>query len=382
MKKKYLAIVAVVIFIIGAIGIALYSLEWEKKETEIGLSEEAKQNPLLAAEMFLANKQITLSKLLQESDFLVNKQITLSTNSTLIIDEAALIEYIGMEQAIIKWVKSGGHLVYLLSSRRDKLAINDNQILALTNVTVHEAEKTVKPSIILEAKEGNLSYKKEHYSVEWYFPYSYYLEDCPGTALRLKNSENVIICDLGLDNGYITFIPSIHPISTAGLRYLDHGELLLWLVGDNSKVWYLPSLQSPNWLLSLWQWSWLVLVLSVMSMLSFMWHVAIRIGLPKTPHSSSKSYFSEHIEAVGNFMIKHQQHRYLKQALLNDLEKAMELRSPRYRQLPVSEQALLVSKLTGKDKKTIEQLLTQELPVDDSARMQFVKTFKQLRNAL
>ena len=378
MSKLAIILSIVVVLLVGLIGISLYSLEWEYVEKEIGLSREANKEPLLASTLFLSAYDTQLSTLANESEFLISNEIILNTDSSLIIDEAVLAEYNNVEQALLAWVNKGGHLIYLLSPRRDTLPIGENSLLTQTAVSITEAKPIVYPYSVVQEIEANVEYE----GLQWNIPHNYYFEGCEGTSFSLIKTDNVVVCDISLGNGFITFIPSIHPLSTHGLRHLDHGEFLLWLIGDNNQIWYLPSLEATDWLVLLWQWSWLFVVLFVITAISFMWYLSIRLGLPHTPHESLKNVFSDHIEAVGNFLIKHDQHEKLKLALLHDLEQTLELRNPRYKQLSMNEKVSFISQITGKNEQVIEQLLSQELPIEETARVQFVKNFKELRNAI
>lgn len=381
MKKQSLIIIIIGLFI-SLVLYGLYSLEWEYIEKEVGLSEEAIAEPLLAAKTFLLTKDIYFQALEKENEFFKEGKITLAFNTTFIIDEAALVEYKNIENALINWVREGGHLVYLLSPRRDMLTIKDNAILTQANVEVQPSHTVAWQHSVTSAPEANVKYVDENVKQDWYIPNSFYFTGCEGDAFHLIDTENAVICDLAMQNGFITFITSVHQISNASLRHLDHGEFLLWLTGDNTQLVYLPSLHSTNWLMYLWRWSSLVIILTSLCITFIMWHVSIRLGLAKTPLHLMKSTFANHIEANGNFMIKHEYYQHLKQALLTDLERAMELRSPRYKSLTSAEKAKLLSQITGKNKQTIEQLLTQDLPADEAARVQFVRTFKELRKAL
>lgn len=379
-KKMLLLVSALVALLASTILYLVFAVEWEKVEQEVGLSEVAQQDPLLAATTFLATKNIKLSTLNVLADVMIGHQITLANNSSIIVDEAALIEYKGLEKALLTWVKNGGHLVYLLSPRHNSLT--ESALLSQASIEVIPAKEGVGRYHIFSKPTANVEYTLNNETVKWRIPYQFYFKQCAGNEVSLKKTSRVVLCDLAFEHGFITFIPSLHPISNSGLKHLDHGEFLLWLVGKNQHVWYIPSLQSENWLASLWHWSGLFLVLLTISILALMWHVSMRLGLAKTPLASEKNKFADHIEAIGNFMIKQQHHEHLKQALVHDIEQVMELRNPRFKQLPPAEQAQLLSQVTGKNQQVIEQLLTEALPTEDNARLQFVKTFKELRKAL
>lgn len=383
MSKSAWLISIVGALFIAFVGFSLWSLEWEKTEIETGFSEEARKDPLIAAKRFLASKQVELKKLTGQEDFIASRAITLDKNSSFIVDEAALSEYHHFEKALLQWVEAGGHLIYLMSPRRDSLEIANSLILQSTNISIVPSENRAFRLNLFAKPDANIEFEQhENEYLTWYMPYQFAIENCQGEALKVKNSETTVICDQALGGGFITFMSSIHPISNDGLRHLDHGELLLWLVGENNYLWYLPSLNSPNWLITLWRWSNLFVVTFVALLLLIMWFLAVRFGRARTPHSVDKNIFAEHIQATGNLLVQQSQFKHLKQVLLTDIEHAMEVRSPRFKQLSVEEQSELLSQLSGLNKQSIIRILSEDLPEGESDRFHYIKLFKQLRNAL
>ena len=372
------------ISLFGVIFIALlvFSLEWEKVEQEVGLTKKANVDPLLASRLFLQKKNIIFSKLNEEDQFFINGKITFPTDRSLIIDEAVLNEYIHLESAILEWVEAGGHLVYLLSPRREMFGLNENQLLVKSGVGVIDAGDSSRKYGFLEQPEANLVLKNGDDILAINLPHQNYFTGCEAMSYQLKDTDSTLICELSFSQGFITFLPSIHPFSNSSLRHLDHGEFLLWLVGSNKQLLYLPSMKESNWLLLLWNWSWQFIILIVLTLIVMMWNAAIRLGLPTTPTHSMKNLFADHIEAVGNFMINQNHHAELKMALLKDLEVAIEKRNPVYKQLTVTQQAGVISQFTGKNRDEIEQLLIKPLPADDVVRLQYIKLFKELRDLL
>ncbi|MEI6895717.1 MAG: hypothetical protein V5789_14055 [Colwellia sp.] len=380
-KKKYLLLL-ILLFALSVMAYLSFSAKWERVEQEIGLSEKARVNPLLAATLLLQEKGLTLNKLDDVSQIFQAGKITLPTGYRLIIDEAVFTEIDLFEQAIVKWVKAGGHLIYVLSPRRNILYLDNNQLLTLSGVTIMEAKNPKRRTAVTESPTVNINLALDKYSLELSMPYSHYFTHCEGKLFQTLKQDLTLICEASIANGAITFIPSIHPISNSSLKHVDHGEFLLWLAGEKRGLLYLPSLNTKSWLVLIWDWSWQFIMLSLLCLLLYMWHVAMRIGLPETPSLTIKNLFADHIEAVGNFMITHHHHQKLKMALLKDLEYVMEKRNPTYKQLNIPEQANLISQSTGKSSAKIKQLLTEPLPINDTERLLFIKSFKELRNLL
>ena len=414
MHKKYFysGLIILVILLIAYITLVL---QWEKIEIETGLSTKAKENPLLASKLLLAKNNISFVYLSSPKSIFTQGKISLNTSTSLMVDEAALLEYPTLENALLDWVAKGGHLIYILSPQRSALNIDDNStLLEQLSLQVQSNEDLFyTPQQILSQPKANIFITDNNKTLSLYIPFTYFFDSCAGKSYTLtkyknvelkkhqentndiknsiNNNENkalkeetdiILICDMSYQQGFITFLPSIHTLSTQSLKHLDHGAFLLWLVSKNKDLYYLPSFKTSNWLVKLWQWSWLFIVLIVLIIISFIWYLATRFGSAITPIGENKSLFTDHITAMGNFLYRHDHDQQLKQALILDLEQAIENRNVYYKHLSDDEKAQLISQLTGKELNTIKQLLNQELPKQALARIQYIQLFKALRKAL
>lgn len=383
MNKTRNFLIALCVVAVVLVGIVVASFDWEYVENEVGLSSEAQENPLLAAQLFLQTKGKQLQRYDDATDLIYNNKVNLPENEVLIIDEGILAELdYGTTEVISQWIESGGHLVYLPSARRDILALDNNQLLSWAGISIIDSEEYAFRSFVTEEFEANAAINTDYgqFNVRIYAPYVF--QDCAGEEITQLETEQVLICDLSYGEGFLTFIPSLDAISNNGLRQLDHGEYLLWLTGTRDKINYLPSLKSFNWFSLIWQKSTAVIVLTGAVLLMLLWHFGMRLGLPMSPIESEKNLFAEHLSATGSFLNRHGYHQQMHQALVQDIDQQMEKRNPKYKSLPVSEQAKLLSQLTGKNEQHIQALLSQELPKEADARVQHIKWFKELRNLL
>ncbi len=407
MNKKHFIIGTLILAISVLIAYLTLVVKWEKVELEVGLSQAAKEEPLLAAKLLLEKHNISFTRLKSADSILQNNKITLNHNTSLMIDEAALLEHPQLEAAILEWVASGGHLIYVLSPQRSALNIDINtSLLDVLELAVQNNEDLYNPPYyILSKPQANTQLKEQQQTLSLYQPFTYSFSRCSGKSHYLiKNKvvvdkskskddivtenanadfdENIIlICDTNYQQGFITFLPSIYALSTQSLKHLDHGAFLLWLVGKNDHLYYLPSFKTSNWLIKLWQWSWLAILLIVVAMIASIWYLAIRFGSAVTPINENKSLFKDHIRAMGNFLYAYHDQQ-LKKAILLDLEQAIANRNSHYKKMSNHEKAQVLSQLTGKDISTIKQLLTQDIPKQAHARIQYIQLFKALRKAL
>lgn len=392
---KLLLIGLLVLFIVG-IGFAIFSQDWKEVEKKVGLSEDAAKNPLLAAELLLKNYDKSVSRVTKTEEFLVNKNLILEQNSSFIVDEAALFEHPHFVNALSDWVKAGGHLVYVLSPRRGQLNLDDNPFVKVAGLSVVEKDGGFGRQRLLLPVYPNLEMEYNQSSLQLYLPYKYSFSDCPGVSyekrrwnIKDKQFEEAkegeseqLICEVGYYQGFVTFIPSIDIISNRGLLHLDHGAFLMWLIGKNDSLYYLPSLKASNWLLAFWQWSWQFFVSLVVLGLFILWFVGMRFGRARVPIQDSKVPFVRHVRATGQFLSSHGHSDVLQQALNTDIFTIVELRQPSVKHMTNAQQAETISELTGIEATQISDLLFSPLPEDSTERTKTINLYKQLREAL
>ena len=127
MKLKYVLIAGLVL--LGFIIVGVASLEWEKKEFEIGFhSDVAKDNFTMAQRLLNANgiNWIKDKHLAAHAD---SEQIRIDPHTILIVDEAVLADSYQLDQQLAEWVAEGGRLVYVLNRQRDELALDNTFFL-------------------------------------------------------------------------------------------------------------------------------------------------------------------------------------------------------------------------------------------------------------
>ncbi len=418
MRFRNIFLYALLSILFGIILLSIINLEWKKVEREIGLNQAARKDPLLVANLLLADTNRSAEILGNKTQFLNNEEITIDINNTFVVNEATLFEYPNFKEALTKWISSGGHLVYVISPNRDSLNPAYFPYLGAADIEVVLESNWQNRQNVLHSPIANLSLEYESSILQLYLPYKYYFSGCSGTShvalddrhrpktetdetleellqpSEFAESNNTstnstaakiakeLICEIKFDDGFITFVPSIDIISNHGLRHLDHGAFLHWLIGDNEKLYYLPSLKATNWLAALWLWSWQLVTVFIALVISILWYFLVRIGPALTPLSDKKVPFTEHVIALGQFMQANGHEDELKRALIKDIEIAMEFKHVSFKHLSVTEQAKILSKLTGKDLSTIQLILEQPLPNNEPDRIKTIKLFKQLRKAI
>ncbi len=382
MKLKYVLIAALVLLCLFVIaGIA--SIEWQKKEIEIGFhSDVAKDNFTMAQRLLKANG-IDWSKNKRLAEQAQSDELNIDPQSILILDEAVLADSYQLDVQLSDWVAKGGRLIYVLNSLRDELAIDSTVFFSQLGINVESQEDVFEYDFAM-LKEG---YKNstlpidENTQLDLELSRAFFIEHCPGVSTNNDNGDT-LMCDFAFGQGRVIVMPSLLPFTNYRLRHLDHGSLLLWLSKGAEKVTYVPYLTYPNWFAKLWHWSWQFVVALLLLIVLSVWHISSRIGRSYAPDIEVKTSFNLHIRALANFYTQHGHEAVLFAALKKDFYAKVESRVPNFKILSAEKQAQIIANLTHFDKQSVAQLLASNLPESKEQRTDYINRYKQLRNAL
>ncbi|WP_024610171.1 DUF4350 domain-containing protein [Pseudoalteromonas sp. TB64] len=383
MKRPVIVVIGVVVILIALVAKTLFSLNWQEQEVEVGFHPSVAKDSFTMAQRLLDRHEISWFKYKQFAAEADAGALTINEGTKLIIDEAALSESYELNQQLLTWIRGGGELVYVLSSQRNVLGIDNSTLFQALGITINvkENEATLSFSTNTQPnKNTDLALNSDNI-LTLKISEKYSIENCPAREVK-NDAEQVVICDMNLGDGRVTVLPSLAPFTNNNLRYLDHGSLLLWLAGDASNITYIPYLSYSNWFAKLWGWSWqLVMTLFVLIVL-WVWYVSSRIGQAYSPDTLIKASFNNHIQAVANFLIGHGHEKILIDALHRDFYSQVELRVPNFKKLTNEQQVNTIAQLTSFNQQNVTQLLSSQLPESEQQRTEYIKRFKQLRNAL
>lgn len=382
MTKRHFGFGIAFLLVIALIGYLTFIIKWQQVEQVVGLNKIGHQEPLLASIKLLEQQNINFNRLKSKDELIQQNTINYQVDNSVMIDEAVLYNEPKFANQLLAWVESGGHLIYVLSNNRDSLLLDDNAILSQLGIEVKKSDVPMVTNSVISEPAANLILETELHEIQTYLPYRHYFESCQGQIHNEKDYQHNLICDVNYGEGFITFLPGIDAFSNQGLKNLDHGALLLWLVGKNKALNYLPSFNSRGWLSSLWQWSWQFIVLAISLLLFIVWHLSLRIGLAKSPFYESQSPFNRHINAVGHFMFRQGHAQHIHKVLLDDIEQLMMKRNPIFGQLTVPDKIDLLSQLSKFEQQVIEQLYAEPVAQQNEQYVQMIKLFKALKESL
>lgn len=382
MKLKYFMI-GLLVLTVALLGSMLASVKWEKQEVEIGFQPEVAKDSFTLAQRLLASYDVKWHKDKRLASQTNPNQLTIDSNTMLVVDEAVLANSYELDQQLVQWVADGGRLVYVLNRQRDELGIDNAIFFQELGIDVTTVDDVFEFNfVLLEEGSSNTTLTiDETTQLELELSQAFKIDSCQGVQTE-NQAGDTVMCDLPFGAGRVIVLPSLAPFTNYKLRHLDHGSLLVWLTQGASKVTYVPYLSYPNWLSKLWHWSWQFVVSLLLTVVFAVWHITSRIGRAYAPDVDSKTSFNQHIRAIANFYTEHGHEARLFEALKKDFNAKVETRVPNFKMLSAHKQAEIIASLTQFDKEQVETLLSSELPESREQRTDYIKRYKQLRNAL
>lgn len=381
MKLKPI-LISLCVLLVTLIGVALWSVEWEKQEFEIGFHSEVSKDSFTMAQRLLAEHSVQWrkEKRLDENN---QQALFIEHSNMLIIDEAALGNSHTLDQQLSQWVSDGGRLVYVLNKQRDQLGLDNTVFFQDLGISVNTKEDVFEANFVMaeEGHKNSVLTLSDSTVLELELSEAFEIENCPGIATQ-NNDEQVVMCDFEFGYGHIIVMPSLAPFTNYQLRHLDHGSLLVWLTQGIDTVTYVPYLSYPNWFAQLWQWSWQWVISVLLLAGLFIWYISSRIGCAYAPDFIPIVGFKHHIHAVANFYMMNGYEQRLFNALKKDFNAKVETRVPNFKLLSEAKQAEIIANLVNFNKQQVADLLSAEIPKSQQQRTEYIKLFKQLRNAL
>lgn len=381
MKLKYI-LITLCIALVTWLSLFLYSLDWKKHEVEVGFHSDVSKDSFTMAQRLLTKHGVQWHKIKHlddnEQDSLLSKK-----KQILILDEAALNRSHGLDEQLAQWVSDGGYLVYILNKQRDELGLNNTAFFQNLGITIKTKENIFENYFVVAEQRTKNTTLTVHNNVQLDLELSraFDIKDCPGKETK-NNDDQVVMCDSSFGNGRIIIMPSMSPFINYQLRHLDHGSFLIWLTQGYETINYIPYLSYPNWFAKLWHWGWQWVISLVVLVILFIWHVSSRVGRAYAPDSMRSVSFEHHIRAVANYYTRYGFEQRLFTALKKDFHMKAESRIPNFNLLSQSQQVEVIAKLTKLDKQQVADLINMQTPKSDQQRTDYIKLYKQLRNAL
>ncbi len=308
-------VTSIVVLLLGLIYAWLTSYAEIRYSTkDLGAAKEARKNPFLAAEMFLAQQNIDVS--LERNFQLLDSEISsdhvlLITNSRKPLSETRI-------QNIWQYVEQGGHLILtaneffddakgesgapFLDKLNARLYPDEGATRSMTEEELDDLSEEDYDDYIDELNETRITFAGYEKETVAYFPRNRYLLDASGeSTFRGGTNESIHIMQYDHGEGVITVLSSNRIWNNDFIDRGDHAMLLYQLVEGSNKVWLIYNPQFDSLFSLLWQHGYYVLISALILLLSIIWFHQIKTGPVFPKFSNNSRQLLQHISAASEF---------------------------------------------------------------------------------
>lgn len=279
------------------------NFELAEREVIGGYSQEARRNPFLAAERFLARLGRDAASV-SSSDLWRNLP---ASDDVLVVFRYVPPAGAERQQLLRDWIEAGGHLIVGADST---LRIGQDHkipgLLAELGVRVHEGEGE---QMFLPGRKSQVRIEIEFADMER--PVGVTMS----TQRYLEDSEELAAVGVPLEDGYgllqyevgeglVTVLADNAFLTNHAIGDEDHALALALLVGVETvgKVWLVHDVVMPSLLDIIWQHASHALMALCIAVLLWLWKMGARLGPLLPPAQQPRRDISEHLAASANYL--------------------------------------------------------------------------------
>ncbi|HKO89166.1 MAG TPA: DUF4350 domain-containing protein [Burkholderiales bacterium] len=266
------------------------NFEYVDYREPIGMSAEAKRNPHLAAERLMTRLGTPASELRTLAG--IGK---LPSNGVLVIGDERDILTPQAREALLTWVRRGGHLITedisvdkkdplldTLGVRREEVDDEDEgRVWPLVGINLPGSERVLNVQMhqwqSIERNESIFYARSDHANHVLHFPFG---------------------------DGHVTVLNSMWFLTNGGIGKYDHAEFLAGLVRLAPQSKSIAFFNQPEDL-SIWDWllenAWAVLLTGALALALWLWQIVPRFGPIATDPQRERRSLLEHLRACGRF---------------------------------------------------------------------------------
>ncbi|MEB0046395.1 MULTISPECIES: DUF4350 domain-containing protein [unclassified Pseudomonas] len=385
-RRSWLALGALLTLLLGTLCVYLYVKATPyQKVIDRGPAPEARANPYLAAEQFLRRQGITVT---HANSLDVLPGIDPRQHSLLLLGDRSSMTPRQIDQ-VLNWTRAGGRLLFVAKALWDEKTGQSSDLL-LDRVQLHQIlSKNLKEPAPDHGADPyptltKLYLEDEDAPAYVSFDTAFHLEDPKNLAQAWANSAKAThMMQLNHGLGSITVVTDADLWKTPAIGQYDNAWLL-WYLNAGTAVTLLFNTEHDSLLTLLLRYFPQALVaLAALTALGF-WHLGVRQGPLLEPAPKARRQLQEHLRASADFMLRRRGQHSLLQALQQDILRRARRRHPGFEQLVITEQWLVLARLTRQPTRAISQALSprpkQKLSSAEFSRQ--VAHLQTLRNAL
>lgn len=341
------------------------NFEQRTREAVEGMSPAAKKNPLLAAERFL-NRLGVATESLSGRDRLLNPP---GQPGLLLVYRLGASLPAEREQALLGWVRRGGHLLVAPRQAWDEAAqTSGNRLLDSLGVQPDFLDSGPERSAVV-ASDALSNGAAEPAPVHFEMPGSdatlavafsgrRILHDSQGRAeWSVETEQGAHLLRYALGAGKITVMSDLQPFSNRSIGAHDHALLLAALAGEQRHAWLLYSSTMPVLPLLLWRQAPGLVVSSFTLVLLLLWSLTRYSGPRQRTTRPVRRNLMEHLGAAGRYLWRIDRAAGSFRRSQRVLEQAWRRRHPALGAMQRAARCQWIAKQTGLPAAAVEQAL-------------------------
>lgn len=373
------------------------ALPWKTVEIDRGYSDEARRNPFLAAELFLKQRQISVSSARGLSRL---DKLPPAAGATLLLYSNEGVLSREQTERLWRWTQQGGHLIVNANTYTADSQINPNLLFQKLGLSLEPRgdDKTVdtdKPAVIVpdatkrrkddcldedHVIDVNMDDEAEPLRVALHSDYILNNQgELAQTAVAGKHGIQLMRYFVG--KGMITVASDLRFWSNRHIACNDHAYFL-WKTVGGGEVMILSYTEAPSLINLLWRQTPLGLSLSLLLLIAWLWRRGRRFGPLRQHDHSRRRRLGEHLHASAMFAWRNKYIAASIDGLRQAIRSRMIARHPDYRQLTGAEQQALIARQTGLSVDMVSRILSQKNPDTPRQLTEIAQGLQQIRNRL
>lgn len=369
-----------VMMLVAAIGVAAttWFLATHESVTEsvwTGFRGEARRNPWLAAERFLNRVAVPAQELRTLPDLR-----TLPPDGTLIVPDAHQSISRRLREALVDWVRQGGHLIV-----EAEPAQQDDPLLEAFGVQRSAAERDthIPPSDDAGERKFDQVRLPNALAPTLVDLHAAVSLEADGAWYRAESQSGTWLVTLRFGDGVVTAIADLDYLSNGAIGSLDHAQFLWDLVRlrepatpDDSGVQPVLFFNHPG-KLSLIDWlatnAWASLTGGAAALLLWLWHVIPRFGPVMPDPERTRRSLLDHLRASGRFLWSNGHAKRLLESSRRACLRRIDRSLPHFSSASPDERVPLLTQVLGLEQEQAQRILQ---PQEGGNMLQFLQTIR------
>mgnify|MGYP001077495927 CR=1 FL=1 len=366
-----------ILLVLFALGWVAYShITWVDYEVELGITDEARKNPFLAATIFLKDYGLTVrrERSFRPFDKALNAEEWGTVDTIVLVDAYGSLSTPRM-QNLLSWVDQGGHLIATASNRfidnidgvsdslfdHFRVEVNrqngegmEQDLWALINRFGYLAGMTGAELCPMLAAQTQFSFAGDDVEIGVHFLNTDVMQAegrQPDAWVGEASSAYMLQFDLG--EGMVTLVTSLDLWKNSAVGCLDHAWFLWQLAPYSGEMVFFQNFEYPGVMGVIWRYFDITLMVAAFLLLLWLWYRGVRFGPVRENFTMERRQLMEHIDASAHFLWRIGKTDHLIQAIRDQTLQAIQHKHPQL--FPVEDDASAVKGLDGRAKSLTSQ---------------------------